>query len=105
MFNCKVFILTRVAELLIHKKKQRGCFLLDANKQIIDCPTRIPDNTNDTPHLLDLFLSTAPTYYSVSVSAPIGNSDHNLIKIKSPIDLVKNAQPQRNQAFSQSQLG
>ena len=64
--------------------------------QIIDCPTRILDNTNDTPHLLDLFLSTAPSYYSFSISSPLGNSDHNLIKIKSPIDLVKPPLPRSN---------
>ena len=28
----QVFILPRVAELLNHKEKQRGCLLLDANK-------------------------------------------------------------------------
>ena len=31
-FNWKVFILPRVAELLNHKEKHRGCPLLDANK-------------------------------------------------------------------------
>ena len=31
-FNWKVFILPRVAELFIHKEKQRGCHLLGANK-------------------------------------------------------------------------
>ena len=31
-FNCKVFILPRVAELLNHKEKQRGSLLLNANK-------------------------------------------------------------------------
>ena len=30
--NRKVFILSRVAELLNHKEKLRGCPLLDANK-------------------------------------------------------------------------
>ena len=30
MFNLKVFILPRVAELFIHKEKQRGCPLLGA---------------------------------------------------------------------------
>ena len=33
-FNRKVFILPRVAELFIHKEKQRGCPLLGANKYI-----------------------------------------------------------------------
>ena len=32
IFNWKVFIVPRVAGLLIHKDKQRGCPLLDANK-------------------------------------------------------------------------
>ena len=31
----KVLILPRVAELLIHKEKQRGCPLLDANKHTL----------------------------------------------------------------------
>ena len=76
--------------------------------QIIDCPTRFPDNPNDTPHLLGLFPTTAPSYYSFSISAPLGNSDHNLIKIKSPYRLSKtritSLKSQRNKAFSQSQL-
>ena len=33
--NWKVFILPRVAELLNHKEKQRGCPLVDANNLII----------------------------------------------------------------------
>ena len=34
IFDLKVFILPRVAELLIHKEKQRGCPLLGANRYI-----------------------------------------------------------------------
>ena len=32
ILNLKVFILPRVAELFIHKEKQRGCPLLGANR-------------------------------------------------------------------------
>ena len=32
IFDLKVFILPRVAELFIHKEKQRGCPLLGANR-------------------------------------------------------------------------
>ena len=59
-------------------------FALSQNlTQIVDCPTRIPDRcTNDTAHLLDLFLTSHPEIHEHFVSSPLGNSDHCVVTVK-----------------------
>jgi hypothetical protein len=53
--------------------------------QLVDGPTRIPDNPNHNGHLLDLFLTSHPNKYtSVSVSSPLGGSDHCLVSASFP---------------------
>lgn len=47
--------------------------------QLIKQPTRIPDNPDHNPYLLDLFLTTNPDNYDVEVKSPLGSSDHCLI--------------------------
>src|SRR3978361_1765665 len=47
--------------------------------QLVEVPTRIPDNVNHQPNILDLFLTSHPDLYTVTVSAPLGNSDHSLV--------------------------
>ncbi|KAJ8704059.1 hypothetical protein PYW07_013353 [Mythimna separata] len=42
--------------------------------------TRVPDVDSHTPNCLDLLLTTDPDRYSVSISAPLGSSDHCLVK-------------------------
>ena len=44
-------------------------------------PTRIPDRLGDTPNILDLFLTSNPSAYAVTLSSPLGSSDHNLISV------------------------
>ena len=53
-------------------------------EQLIQHPTRVPDQHAQTPQTLDLFLSTDISSYSYSISAPLGSSDHNLISVCCP---------------------
>jgi len=53
--------------------------VLNDLSQLVDKPTRIPDNEEHDPHLLDLFLTSDPDKYSVAVNAPLGGSDHCLV--------------------------
>ncbi|RVE51677.1 hypothetical protein evm_003649 [Chilo suppressalis] len=48
--------------------------------QLVREATRVPDTDSQTPNCLDLLLTTDPDRYSVSVSSPLGKSDHCLVK-------------------------
>lgn len=48
--------------------------------QLVSTPTRIPDVEGQNPSLLDLLLTSHPDGYNVSVSAPLGSSDHCLVR-------------------------
>jgi len=57
--------------------------ILNSLSQLVNSPTRIPDRSTDRPQTLDLFLTShASLYSSASLSAPIGNSDHNVITLE-----------------------
>ena len=47
-------------------------------------PTRIPDRLGDEPNILDLFLTSNPSPYTVKLSLPLGFFDH-LISVFSSI--------------------
>ena len=49
--------------------------------QLVDFPTRFPDRDNQTPSLLDLFLSSNPNVCNASVLSPLGNSDHAVVNV------------------------
>ncbi|CAK1596057.1 unnamed protein product [Parnassius mnemosyne] len=55
--------------------------------QLVTSPTRIPDVEDHTPSLLDLLLTSHPDGYQVSVDAPLGSSDHCLIRSVVPLTL------------------
>ena len=59
--------------------------ILNDLEQLVQLPTRIPDRLGDTPNILDLFLTTNPSAYTVKLSSPLGSSDHNLISVTCPI--------------------
>ncbi|MPC74323.1 hypothetical protein E2C01_068680 [Portunus trituberculatus] len=56
-------------------------------EQLVQQPTRIPDRLGDTPNILDLFLTSNPSAYAVTLSSPLGSSDHNLISVSCPSSL------------------
>ncbi|XP_061724920.1 uncharacterized protein LOC133530879 [Cydia pomonella] len=58
--------------------------------QLVQGATRVPDVDGQTANCLDLLLTTDPDHYAVSVSSPLGSSDHCLVKsvsVYSPPDL------------------
>ena len=67
--------------------------VLNDLEQLVQHPTRIPDRLGDSPNILDLFLTTNPTAYSVKLFSPLGSSDHNLISSTCPIAPVRPVDP------------
>ncbi|XP_013173125.1 PREDICTED: RNA-directed DNA polymerase from mobile element jockey-like, partial [Papilio xuthus] len=61
--------------------------------QLVSSPTRIPDVDDHTPSLLDLLLTSHPDSYLVSVDAPLGSSDHCLIRTRVPISRRPRVKP------------
>ncbi|MPC13058.1 hypothetical protein E2C01_005776 [Portunus trituberculatus] len=50
-------------------------------QQLVRHPTHIPDRLGDTPNILVLFLTSNPSAYVVTLSSPLGSSNHNLISV------------------------
>ena len=53
----------------------------------------------DTPNILDLFLTSNPSVYSVKLSFPLGSSNHNLISVTSSIIPVQPQDPPKQRCF------
>ena len=51
--------------------------------------TRIPDPFGDTLNILDLFLTSNPSAYSLKLSFPLGSSDNSLIFVSCSITPVQ----------------
>ena len=62
-------------------------------------PTRIPDRLGDTPNILDLFLTSNPSAYAVTLSSPLGSSDHNLISVSCPISPIPPQDPPKRRCL------
>jgi hypothetical protein len=54
--------------------------------QLVQLPTRIPDRPGDSPNILDLFLTSNPSPYTVKLLPPLGSSDHLLISVSCPFN-------------------
>jgi hypothetical protein len=67
--------------------------ILNDLEQLVQHPTRIPDRLGDRPNILDLFLTSHPSPYSVKLFSPLGSSDHNLISVTCPIAPVRPLDP------------
>ena len=67
--------------------------ILNDLEQLVQHPTRIPDRLGDTPNILDLFLTSNPSAYSVELFSPLGSSDHRLISVSFPISPVRPHDP------------
>ncbi|MPC34496.1 hypothetical protein E2C01_027888 [Portunus trituberculatus] len=46
-------------------------------EQLLQHPTRIPDRLGDTHNILDLFLTSNPSAYAVTLSSLLGSSDQS----------------------------
>ena len=53
--------------------------------QLVQLPTHIPDRLGDEPNILDLFLTSNPSPYTVKFFPNLGSSDHLLISAYSSI--------------------
>ena len=57
---------------------------------MINFPTPIPDCDSHSPAILDLFLTSHASIFSIMVFPPLGNSDHVVVSV--PIDFPSNSQ-------------
>ncbi|MCP4340929.1 MAG: hypothetical protein GY799_19080, partial [Desulfobulbaceae bacterium] len=67
--------------------------ILNDLEQLVQHPTRIPDRLGDQPNILDLFLTSNPSAYSIQLFSPLGSSDHNLISATCSIAPVQPMDP------------
>ncbi|MPC39406.1 hypothetical protein E2C01_032941 [Portunus trituberculatus] len=68
-------------------------------EQLVQHPTHIPDHLGDTPNILDLFLTSNPSAYSVTLLSPLGSSDHNLISVSCPNSPISPQDPQKQRCL------
>ncbi|KAA5578488.1 hypothetical protein F3G14_18890, partial [Acinetobacter baumannii] len=59
--------------------------------QMVPSPTRVPDVEDHSPSLFDLLLTSRPEPIRVWVDAPLGSSDHCLVR--SVVPLTVSSQP------------
>ena len=52
-----------------------------------------------TPNILDLFLISNPSAYAVTLSSPLGSSDHNLISVSCPISPIPPQDPRKRRCL------
>ena len=57
---------------------------------MINFPTPIPDCDSHSSAILDLFLTSHASIFSIMVFPPLGNSDHVVVSV--PIDFPSNSQ-------------
>ena len=67
--------------------------VLNNLEQLIQHPTRIPDRPGERANILDLYLTSHPSSYTVKLFSPLGSSDHNLISVSCPITPVQPLEP------------
>ncbi|MPC43805.1 hypothetical protein E2C01_037460 [Portunus trituberculatus] len=67
--------------------------------QMVQHPTRIADRLGDTPNILELFLTSNPSAYAVTLSSPLCSSDHNLISIYCPISPIRPQDPPKQRGL------
>ena len=79
--------------------------LLNDPEQLVQHPTRIPDHLGDTSNILGLFLTSNPSAYAVTLSSPLGSSDHNLISVSCPISPIPLQDPPKRRCISPLLVG
>ena len=62
-------------------------FISNDLTQMVSFPTRILNCHSHSPALLDLFISSGPSFCSIVAFPPLGNSDHNVsVSIEFPLN-------------------
>ncbi|MPC32612.1 hypothetical protein E2C01_025932 [Portunus trituberculatus] len=68
-------------------------------EQLVQHLTRNPDSLEDTPDILDLFLISNPSAYAVTLSSPLGSSDHKLIFVSCHISPIPPQDPPKRRCL------
>ncbi|MPC41485.1 hypothetical protein E2C01_035078 [Portunus trituberculatus] len=68
-------------------------------EELVQHPTRNPDRLGDTPNNRDLFLTSNPSAYAVTISSPSDSSDHNLISVSCPTPPIPPQDPQKRRCL------
>ncbi|MPC41751.1 hypothetical protein E2C01_035355 [Portunus trituberculatus] len=68
-------------------------------EQLVQHFTRIPDRLGDMPNILDLFLTSNPSAYAVTLSSPLGSSDPNRISVSCPISPILPQDPRKRRCL------
>ena len=68
-------------------------------EQLVQFPICIPDRLGDTSNILDIFLTSNLSAYSVKLSSSLGSSDHNLISVTCSITPVQPQDPLKRRCF------
>ncbi|MPC63473.1 hypothetical protein E2C01_057572 [Portunus trituberculatus] len=76
-----------------------NCAIFHDLEQLVHHPTHILDRLGDTPNILDLFLTSNPSAYAVSLLSPLGSSDHNLITVSCPISPIPPQNPPKQRCL------
>ena len=73
-------------------------------EQLVQFPTCIPDRLGDMPNILDIFLTSNPSAYSVKLSSPLGSFHHNHISVTCSITPVLPQEQPKRRCFWHSTL-
>ncbi|MPC58992.1 hypothetical protein E2C01_053007 [Portunus trituberculatus] len=77
-------------------------------EQLVLHPTRIHYSLVDIPNILDLFRTSNPSAYAVTLFSSLGSSDHNLISVSCPNSPIPAQYPPKAEvplAFCLCQMG
>ena len=78
-FNHQLWLASSVTDQ--HGEQTFNFAILHNLEQLVQFPTHINDRLGDKPNILDIFLTSNPSAYSVKLSSPLGSSNHNLISV------------------------
>ncbi|MPC51216.1 hypothetical protein E2C01_045059 [Portunus trituberculatus] len=68
-------------------------------EQLVQHPSRIPDRLGDTSNIPDLFLTSNPSTFVVTLSSQLGSSDNNLISVSCSFSPVPPQDPPKRRCL------
>ena len=82
-----------------HGEQAFNFAILHDLEQLMQFLIRIPDRLEDTPNILDLFLTSNPSAYSATLSSPLVSFEHNLTSVTCSITPVQPQNPPKRRCF------
>ncbi|MPC52446.1 hypothetical protein E2C01_046315 [Portunus trituberculatus] len=82
-----------------HGKLAFNFAILHDLEQLVQHSFRILDRLVYTLNILDLFLTSDPSAYAVTLSSPLGSSDHNLISLSCPLSPIPPQDPPKGRCL------